>query len=263
MRTLVIAETGSTAECQYDSCCRLIDVVAQAGADVCKTQWTSNPERMCERRQAHGYLDSYRLLAWPVGWHERFARRCHDRGLRYGCTVYLPEDIATVRPFVDLQKVSSFEACDPDFIARHLDRPAPDVVVSAGMFDGHDEAFHQLRLWQDAGRLLLLACTSSYPCPLSALHLARIRACGFDGYSDHSRDVRVGGWAVLAGATIVEAHVRLLDTPMTNKDYAAALAPHEFTAYVQQIREAEQVLGHGEQVLQTVEAPMSAYRALP
>lgn len=244
------AEPGGCAEGRHDLMIRLIDAAADAWATTFKAQWVSDPAQLCAHRQAPEYLADYTKLAYPLAWHAEFRAHARQRGLGYACSIYLPHDAATIAPFVDAIKVSSFEAPLRDVLdAAVATRLA--VVASLGMGGHAGDGYPQVR-W--------LACTSAYPAPLDDLGLRRIGCEGYHGYSDHSHDVRVGAWAVCAGATLIEAHLRLDDTDPANKDYATAFTPAEFAAYVQQIREAERALGDGQQRLMPSEAPMLRYR---
>lgn len=117
----------------------------------------------------------------------------------------------------------------------------------------------------------LLHCTSAYPCPLEDLHLRVLSQPWCDGLSDHSRHVAVGGVAVLQGAKVIEAHLRLDRCSPDNPDYQAAFEPAEFSAYVRNIRRAaegwleqspdtERMLGDRVKRQQVSEQAMSAYR---
>lgn len=259
-RTLVIAEPGCTHEGSYDAICSLIDVAAQSGANVFKNQWMSDPEAVIQRRTAKlppaeaeafavKYRPCYQWLSYPIRWHRDFAQWCHDAGMLYGCSVYLPRDVWTVEPHVDLFKISSFERLDSQ-LRGTADTAGKPVVVSFGM---HNEEFR--RPPENA-----LVCTSAYPCPLSAANLNLIRKYGFHGLSDHTRNVTTGGVAVGAGAKTIEAHFRLDDCDPSNHDYAVAFSPAEFTQYILNIRDAEQMLGNGLRGLQPCEREMSKYR---
>ncbi len=248
-RTMVIAEPGCTAEGELDRMVDLIHTAAEAGADCYKAQWTSSPERMCERRHAPDYLRFYRWLAFPKEWHEQLASHCLAVGLQYACSIYLPEDAALVAPFVSFLKISSFEAGDVQLRASARNT-LKRVIVSDGMAE---------RPWM-VERNDMLLCTSAYPAPLDEMQLGAIRDKRYSGLSDHSRHVLTGAVAVGAGATIIEAHLRLSDCDRQNPDYAVAFSPTAFDEYVQNIRLAEALMGDGVKRVQPCEAPMLKYR---
>lgn len=260
MKTLVIAEPGCTAEGSLATFRQLIDVAASAGADVFKPQWTSSAERMCTRRRASTYRQFYQWLQFPIEWHETLKARCEAQGLEYACSVYLPEDVAAIAPFVRRIKVSSFEAADGELL-RALQSVHGTFVISTGMMKGPEIRLLLARLRPIRHRVSLLVCTSAYPAPLEAMNLRSLKA-PYVGLSDHSHEVDMGSLAVAAGARIVEAHLRLDDTDPVNPDAAAAFSPAEFEEYVRLIRRAERICGDGQKRLQPCERPMAAYRVV-
>jgi N,N'-diacetyllegionaminate synthase len=262
-RTLVIAEPGCTAEGNYGAMLRLLKVAADAGADVWKPQWTSNPERMCERRKAPDYLPFYRWLAFPVEWHQTLSDVCHSFGMKYAVSVYLPEDVATVSPFADYIKIASSENINYDVIDAAMHVGMRPTLVSAGGLDFEDV----VNLWsridaEHAAFMAVLQCTATYPAPLDEMQLRLLRRFPelFQGLSDHSKDGDVGAYAACAGARFIETHYRLFDCDPANPDYAVALDPGEFTVYIGRIRKAERVLGSGVKRVQPSEAAMLKFK---
>lgn len=283
MKTLLIAEPGGTHDGRFMNMLRLIDVAAECGASVYKSQWVSHAQTMCDRRHAPEYLESYLKLQYPLGWHAELRVYAKARGLQYACTAYIPGDPTLLAPCVDYLKLSSFEACDAGLyrealLAKPTTIPldhghimsgvhvAP-VIVSAGM---QDDGRREYRIWerkQSYAPMAVLHCVSSYPAPLSSLNLSLCSGNGqydgeprFGGFSDHSHDVRVGAWAVAAGATILETHFRLDDCDPANKDYAVAFTPTEFKTYCQNVRDCEAALGDGVKCVQPAEEHMLRYR---
>jgi N,N'-diacetyllegionaminate synthase len=266
-RTLVIAEPGACHEGHWVDMLRLLGVAHRAGADVFKPQYVSNPTKMCERRHIWAdhpkrayYEQAYGWNSYPLEWLQLLAALCKDYGMQLACTSFLPEDVSTVDPFVSIHKIASFEAEDQELraVARGSGKM---MLVSTGMSPS---------LVGNVGHMSLLHCTSAYPAPLQDMNLTVLRdeAWGNDagckspfiGLSDHSRHVLTGAVAVGAGATVIEAHIRLEDTSSDNPDYAAAFSPSEFKEYVANIRLAEQMMGDGIKRVQPSEEWALPYR---
>lgn len=268
----VIAEAGSSGDGDRDKMLRMIGIAAERGADAVKMQWTSSADQMGARRRAGAYTDHYlRYLQWPTAWHEAFAREAASVGIDYMCTVYLTEDVAAVAPFVKHFKVSSFESSDPAFVAAHVPyahHEGKEVIVSAGLSTAADVARMKQTITVRDGavsrtmRARVLQCVSAYPAPLESLNLATIRANGFDGFSDHSepRHTFTGGWAVLAGAEIIEAHLKGPFTSDQNPDAPHSMTAIQFGEYVHQIRQAERAIGDGVKRVQPAEEQWQQYR---
>src|SRR5262245_53584942 len=107
--TFVIAEPGSCHDGRCEGLLQLADLAAEAGADAFKVQYWSSAERLAERRRAPAYRTLYEHYRMPVEWFEPVAEFCRGRGLELLATCYLPEDVATVAPYVSRFKIASFE----------------------------------------------------------------------------------------------------------------------------------------------------------
>jgi len=261
--TLVVAEPGCTHEGDLDAMFRLIAIAKDCSADVWKAQWTSDPDEMIRRRTrglpAHEvaefrgkYMLPYSWLNFPGEWHERLRAHCQSIGLKYACSTYLPQDVATVNPYVHYHKVASFEANARDLLTAHQLHRKP-VIVSTGMSSDFSPSH-----WYDNKRFQLLHCTSAYPAPMDEMNINCVEGC--HGLSDHSRNLIAGALAVACNAEIVETHYRSYDCPVDNPDYPVAFLPAEFKQYVKYIRDAEKMLGDWTKEIQPSEAPMMRYR---
>ena len=249
-KTIIIAEPGATHEGDLGKMRALVQMASECGVDGVKFQWLSDPEALCRRRNAPEYLPHYMHLRFPARWHELLAEECDKRGLLYGCTVYLPEDVAVIEPHVDFFKVAAFEASARDLIASTVAAMTGDarkLVVSLGLGALVQDVMVAMDGLKDIDRLVLLRCISAYPTPFNELHLVTLRS-GMNGFSDHTpaddpHTLLVGALATAAGATWIERHVRLEDCRRSNPDYTVSLSAHGLTNYVNGVRFAETVLG--------------------
>lgn len=253
MSTFVIAEAGSCHDGVFEKAIDLINVARDSGANACKFQYWSSALRLAERRRAEKYFPIYDRYQIPASWLPRLAGACQARGLEFMCTAYLPEDIAVVAPHVQRFKIASFEANDDAFVQAHIPY-RKRIIISTGM--------NAVPL---QGPLIdRLHCVSAYPTPVYEANLAAIRLEGYgdayQGFSDHTTCIYAGAFAVCAGASIVEVHIKLETTDPKNPDAPTALCPVQFDHYVQMIRLAEQMLGTGEKRMMPCEAPMVQYR---
>lgn len=255
MRTVIIAEIGSTHDGDLGKAYDLIYAARDAGAGYVKAQFWSSAKRLAERRQSGpGYEEIYRTYQIPRDWIEALANRTHATGLGFICTSYLPEDIETVAPHVDHFKVASFEAADLDFIAAHYPychwQPDRWLIVSTGLQDGGTlTRLKTERAVVGSGRpsvtMKLLHCVSAYPAPVESLALGQIQPEELDGFSDHAavRWPASGAVAVALGAKILEVHLRLPETDERNPDAQVALMPGELRRYIEHVRYADAAIG--------------------
>jgi N,N'-diacetyllegionaminate synthase len=234
MKTFIIAEIGSAWRgiyCERNEAYHAILLAKSCGADAIKFQWTSDPRKMEQRRNVQP--GSYDILSWPDYYIPGFAQECRERQIEFMCTVFLPEDVAMLNPYVKRWKVASLEA-DAQDLRLEMAATNKPIIQSAGANT----------FMASSSRYSTLHCTAAYPAPLSELNL---RAIGDNavGYSDHSRNTLTGAVAVACGATIIEVHFKLFKTPIDNPDYDHSLYENALREYIANIRKAELMLGDG------------------
>ena len=93
----------------------------------------------------------------------------------------------------------------------------------------------------------LLHCVSVYPTPPGDASLGGVAALRTafglpTGYSDHTAGEETGGWAVAAGACVLEEHLTL-DRRAAGPDHAASLEPRGFARYAAAAHAAAAALG--------------------
>jgi N,N'-diacetyllegionaminate synthase len=259
----ICAEAGSCHDGDLDKARAMVQMAKDAGADAVKFQFVSSAELLAERRNAHEYVEAYKIIEFPYPWHAVLSTDCLKAGIDYMCTTYLPEDVEMVAGYVAMFKVASFEAGDRVFLEAHRpfvkDKKKP-LVVSTGM--GNDALLADLEAFQFSARadLRILHCVSAYPAPMEALNLAVIRERHLHGFSDHTGRVVTGSWAVAAGARMLEVHFRLETTNPANKDFPHALTPARLAQYINHAREAAVAVGSVIKAPQPCEADMARYR---
>lgn len=258
MNPFVIAEAGSCHEGALDKAMQLIAVAHSAGADAVKFQFWSSPQRMRERRRVF-WSSPQRMQGRPTpayeqgsiqqSWLEPLKKECHNCQLLFSATVYLPEDIPLLRDHVDYWKVASFEARD-----RELTRAIPTgrpLFISTGMQESHESTYLPKRG-------IRFHCVSAYPCSPYDANLGAIERG--QGYSDHTRCVFTGAFAVAAGADFLEVHYRLADTSADCPDYPVSLDPDGLAKYVGLAREAWKMRGTGKKEPQMSEKENMRFR---
>lgn len=282
MATFVIAEAASSWRFGPDhlaNAFRLITAAKACDASAFKVQWTSDPALMAKRR--HGAAEDFEILAYPFEWLEKLKAECDRVQIEFMTTVFIPADIAKIAPLVKRFKVASAESSDEEFVKAHF-AYSQRVIVSHAFGTVPDYRWYGETDPETKATLPLadkfLHCVCSYPTPIEQANLKRVgfhKGVIFHGLSDHTTSVLTGALAVAAGASVIEKHVRLHDTPMENPDFPHSLTadcrctPNEiavmreawnfrrtdellpehkagcFAEYVANIREAELAMGHG------------------
>lgn len=256
----VIAEAGVNHDGDPAVARDLVAAAAQAGADAVKFQVFSADRLVTRAAPTAGYQrvtdqseTQYDLLSRLQLSDEAFAdladlaAKC---GIDFLATPFSPRDLA----FLLELGVKAIKLASPDIVnGPLLDAAAASVrpvIASTGAADPAEIAAAVQRFHHPgAGPLALLHCVSSYPARESEANLAAIGmlARSFNcvaGFSDHTESVVMGGYAVVAGARIIEKHMTL-DRRRTGPDHRFSLEPHAMAEYVRGIREAQRFMGDG------------------
>ncbi len=257
---LLIAEAGVNHDGRVADALRLVDVAAAAGADVVKFQMFRAAELVTADAATAAYQRSggetsqhalLRRLELSDDDFARVAERCRRRGILFLATPFSPPDVERlVRLDVPALKLASTDLNNVPLLRRAAATGLPLIVsTGAATADEIAAAVARLRGLGLSDRLILLHCVSGYPTPLEAANLRAVATlrvlsgvpCGF---SDHTTSTAIAGWAVAAGACVLEKHFTL-DRRRPGPDHAFSLEPDALAEYVRAARDAERALGRG------------------
>jgi N,N'-diacetyllegionaminate synthase len=270
--TLIIAEAGVNHN--GDLAHRLIDVAAEARADVVKFQTFKaselvTPDAPKAEYQADatnsdgGQLEMLKALELSAEDHRVLFAHCQTKGIAFLSTAFDDASTDLLKEFImPLQKIPSGEITNVPYLRRTGARSEP-IVMSTGMATLAEIEF-ALDTLCAAGAVLdnitVLHCNTQYPTPfedvnLKAMQTIRAAFPGIHvGYSDHTTGIEVPIAAVAMGASVIEKHFTT-DRTLPGPDHAASLEPEELKAMVSGIRNIERALGVGRKVPSPSEAP--------
>lgn len=261
--TLIIAEVGVNHDGKLDMAKQLIDLAADAGADVVKFQTyaarrlvtesapkASYQNRNTDKKQSQ--YDMLRELELTPDMHEALIAHCKFRGVGFFSTGFDLESIDyLVSLGTDRFKIPSGEITNLPYL-RHVGTLGKPVILSTGMASlGEIEA--ALGVLESAGTarnlITVLHCNTEYPTPMEDVNLRAMygirKALGVEvGYSDHTLGIEVPIAAVAMGAIVIEKHLTL-DRNLPGPDHSSSLEPDEFSAMVRAIRNIEKAMGDG------------------
>lgn len=261
--TLVIAEGGVNHNGDLDLARQLVDVAADAGADLVKFQ-TFSADRLATRdaRKAAYQSDAtgagesqhamLKRLELSDDDHVALIAHCQARGIGFFSTGFdIPCVDLLVRLGADRFKVPSGEITNLPYL-RHVGAYGKPVILSTGMATlGEIEA--AIDVLQTAGtprnQITVLHCNTDYPTPAEQVNLRAMQHIGQAfgvqvGYSDHTNGIEVAIAAVALGASVIEKHFTV-DRKLPGPDHQASLEPAELKAMVTAIRNIERALGDG------------------
>ena len=263
MKVLIIAEAGVNHNGDIGIAKKLIDVAADAGADLVKFQ-TFNADRLvtenaskADYQKLAGDKDEsqhfmLRKLEITEAMHDELIAHCVLRGIGFFSTGFDIESINLLVSFgQELFKIPSGEITNLPYLL-HIGKLGKEVILSTGM-SSMDEIESAINALEVSGTLresiTVLHCTSAYPAPMTDVNLHAMQSIrtkfGVDvGYSDHTPGIEISLAAVALGATVIEKHFTL-DRTLPGPDHKASLEPEELKSMIAGIRNIEEALGDG------------------
>ena len=263
----VIAEIGINHNGDLNVAKRMIDAAVHAGADAVKFQKrTPNvatpPEQQHQMRETPwGYI-TYLEYRYKVEFNEEqygeINAYCRQKGIPWMVSVWDEPSVDFMEQFdTPAYKIPSASLTDFNLIRKARSTGKP-LILSSGM-----STMDQIKMGVAiAGEenLLLMHCTSTYPCEPEELNLRMIQTLRQEfpnipiGYSGHEVGLVPSALAVALGACIVERHLTL-DRAMWGSDQAASVEPGGFERLVKYIRVSESALGDGVKKVYESEKP--------
>ncbi|MFT4802843.1 MAG: N,N'-diacetyllegionaminate synthase [Psychroserpens sp.] len=261
--TLIIAEAGVNHNGDLALAKQLIDVAADAGADLVKFQ-TFSADRLAtgqakkadyqslttdSTESQHQMLSRLELSA---NMHHELIDYCTKRNIGFFSSGF---DIESVDFLINLGvnhfKIPSGEITNLPYLL-HIGQLNKPVILSTGMATmGDIEAAIDVLEQAGTSRSLItvLHCTTEYPAPMEEVNLRAMQSmqAAFGvavGYSDHTVGIEVAIAAAALGATVIEKHFTL-DKSLPGPDHKASLEPDELKAMVAAIRNIDIALGDG------------------
>jgi len=267
----IVAEAGSNHNGSLEQALAMIDAAKAANVDAVKFQNFSAEKLYPRNAGTSDYLqvkkpiyDIIKNMEMPSEWIPVLADYCKARDLVFFSAPFDEESADALEPYVSVYKIASYEITHMPLI-RHVARKHKPMILSTGTAD-LEEVKQAVEWCRAEGNddLVLLQCTASYPAPLASLNVRALvtmrETFGVPtGLSDHSRDPLVGPMAAVAlGANVLEKHFTLSNR-LPGPDHGYAVEPDELATMVTAVRNAEQALGDGIKVTQSVEQELHQF----
>lgn len=248
----IIAELGVNHDGSVDRALELTRAAAAAGADAVKLQLfetdrlMSSAAKLAAYQKAAGEKDPVsmlRRLEMGIDDMARVVGLAHSLGIQAIVTVFSVELVEVAEKLA----WDAYKTASPDIVHRplleELAKTGKPMIVSTGAAELSEvvRAVDWLNAARMRDRLALMQCVSSYPTPASLAELGGIAAIQGTtdvpvGYSDHTSSERMGRWAVLAGACLLEKHMTY-DRAAIGPDHSASLDGPGMRRYVAAVRE--------------------------
>ena len=233
----IIAEIGQNHNGDIKTAKKLIDLAKHAGAHAVKFQKRDISSELTDEaynapynnNNSYGttYGEHREFLELDYVSHKNLFDYSKKIGITYFCT---PCDIPSIEILekinVPFYKVASRDLTNIPLLEKLSILKKP-VIISTGMasIDDIDCAIEVLKLPKN--KLIIMHCTSQYPCHPKNVNLKVIPELKkkYDtvvGYSDHTNGIITAVGAYMVGASIIEKHITL-DRASKGTDHAGAL----------------------------------------
>ena len=253
----VIAEIGINHNGDMDIVKGMIDAAVHAGADAVKFQKRTPevctpPEQQKQMRETPWgyitYLDYRYKVEFNEEQYREIDRYSREKGIAWMGSVWDEPSVDFLEKFdTPAYKVPSASLTDLPLL-KYVRKTGKPMIISTGM--STMEQIHKAVKVIGTENLIIMHCTSTYPCEPEELNLKMIETLRREfpdnpiGYSGHEVGLVPSAVAVALGASSVERHLTL-DRAMWGSDQAASVEPGGFEKLVKYIRVTEAGLGDG------------------
>lgn len=243
----IIAEAGSVHDGSFGNACKLVELAARSGANVVKFQTHVAAAETLRGAPSPSYFKAeprfeyFERTAFTRPQWRELAALARSLGLGFISSPFAIEAVDLLEETgVDAYKIASGEVTNLPLLARIALTKKP-VVLSSGMSDWAelDRAVTVLRA---GGDLIVMQCTSAYPCPVERAGINVIAQIAArygvtTGFSDHTAGIAAGVAAIAAGASVVEKHFTF-SRHMYGSDAQFGLEPEAFARYCAEMKDA-------------------------
>jgi N-acetylneuraminate synthase len=253
----VIAEVGINHNGDLGIAKQMIDAAVHAGVEAVKFQKrtpeiSTPPEQQKQMRETPWgyitYLDYRHKVEFNEEQYCEIDRYCKSKGIAWMVSVWDEPSVDFMEKFdTPAYKIPSASLTDFGLIRKTRATGKP-MILSSGM-----STMEQIKKGvaiADEKDLVIMHCTSTYPCEPEELNLKMIKTLRSEfpnlpiGYSGHEVGLVPSTIAVALGACMVERHLTL-DRAMWGSDQAASVEPGGFERLVKYLRVTEASLGDG------------------
>ena len=259
--TFIIAEAGANHNKDMSLAKKLIDAAVESGVDAVKFQTfksesvvTKNTGMAEYQEKNTGIKESQQEMLKKLELNfESFIelkKYCDQKGILFLSTPHSPEAIDFLDDLIPAYKIGSGDLTNLPFLEKIAKKNKP-MILGTGMstIEEIQEAVSAIKKIGN-NQVILLHCTTSYPCPLENVNLnvlvtLKNKFNNIVGYSDHTISLDVPVVAVSMGAKVIEKHFTL-DKNLPGPDHKASLNPSELKEMVLKIRNVEKYLGNYE-----------------
>ena len=253
----IIAEIGINHNGDIEIAKQIIEAAVHAGVDTVKFQKrtpevATPPEQQKQMRETPWgyitYLEYRRKVEFTAEQYHEIDDFCKERNVPWMVSVWDEPAVDFMENFdTPAYKIPSASLTDHKLL-KHVRKTGKPMIISTGM-STMEQIRKAVKIIGEEN-LVVMHCTSTYPCEPEELNLKMIETLRSEfpnnpiGYSGHEVGLVPSAIAVALGTCAVERHMTL-DRAMWGSDQAASVEPGGFERLVKYIRVAEASVGDG------------------
>jgi N-acetylneuraminate synthase len=243
-KCFIIAEAGINHNGDINLAKKLVSIAKNAKVDAIKFQTFTTEDLVTKHTNQREILKNFELSFSDF---QSLKEYCDKKDIMFLSTPHSFNAIDFLKDLVPAYKFGSGDITNIPTL-KYAARIGKPMILGTGMatLQEVEDAIKAIRS-EGNEDIIILHCTSAYPCPLEEVNLRamvtmqRKFRC-IVGYSDHTLGTLVPVMAVAMGAKVIEKHFTL-DKNLPGPDHKASLEPHELERMVKEIRDAEKALG--------------------
>ncbi|WP_135081496.1 N-acetylneuraminate synthase family protein [Terasakiella sp. SH-1] len=241
----IIAEIGSVHDGSFGNALKLIELAAKCGADIVKFQTHIAEAETLPNAPMPPYfkgeprLEYFKRTAFSIEQWEQIVQCCSENKVQFLSSPFSLEAVDLLEKVnVSCYKVASGEVSNTPLLKKITQTGKP-VLLSSGM-SNWQELGRAITALSDCQEIMIMQCTSAYPCPPTRVGLNIISEMTNHyklpvGFSDHTTDCAAAFAAAALGAVCIEKHLTF-SKAMYGSDAANAMEPEEFTTFCRGIK---------------------------
>jgi N-acetylneuraminate synthase/N,N'-diacetyllegionaminate synthase len=254
----IVAEIGNNHNGDIELAKKLIEEAAKAGCDMVKFQThIAEAEMLVDNTIPPHFPEPRWEFTKRMGLskedHIALMEHANKHDVIFFSSPFSKEAIDLLDEIgVPAFKVASGEITNIPML-EHMAKKGKPIIMSSGMstMEELEEAVGVIRSHND--QLILMHCTSKYPCPYSEINLNAITKLRnkFElliGFSDHNPKIYAAVASVPLGVCMIEKHFTT-DKTLYGPDHKASLEPIEMQELVEIVHNIESAMGTGEKNL--------------
>jgi N,N'-diacetyllegionaminate synthase len=253
MERMIIAEIGSVHDGSFGNAGKLMEAAAAGGADAVKFQThiaeaeTLKDAPMPPYFKGEPRMDYFRRTGFSLAQWKALAAQARELGVTFLSSPFSLEAVDLLEEVgVGVYKIPSGEVSNLPLLRRVRETGKP-IMLSSGM-SGWDELDRAVAASRGGGPLLVMQCSSAYPCPpeqvgLNVLGEMTARYGLPVGFSDHTMGCAASFSAAALGAVVIEKHFTF-SRLMYGSDARHSMEPGEFAEFCRGIKDIWRMLDH-------------------